>query len=161
MFKKATILYCLIALVVSAMGALAQEHPEHPEHPEDKATAKSESTFKVDKEVMAATIKAYVADDAKLKGGYFLIFDAESKKPLALSLTKVHQERLAKVGENLYFACSDFDEAGGQEFDLDFFMEEVDGKLVVTQVLIHKQDGAPRYTWFEDNGLWKTKSTTN
>lgn len=158
MLKKGTIFYCLSALIVVAMGAVAQEHPEHPE---DKTAAQPEETYKVDTEAMAAAIKGYVAADADLKGGYFLIFDSKLKKPLALKLAKVHEERLAKVGENLYFACSDFTEAGGQVFDLDFFMEEVEGKLLVTKVLIHKEDDQPRYSWFEDNGLWKTKPTSN
>lgn len=157
MLKKATIFHCLTALVVVATGAVAQEHPEHPAK---KKSVQQKETYKVDTEAMATAIKGYVADDTKLKGGYFLVFDSKSKKPLALKLAKVHEERLAKVGENLYFACSDFNEAGGQVFDLDFFMEEVKGKLVVTKLLIHKEDDQPRYVWFEENGLWKTKSTS-
>ena len=151
MFKKAIIFNCLMLLFVVAMGAVAQEHPEHP------TKGKAEQTSKVDKESMSVAIKSYIADDTELKGGFFLIFDSKSEKPLALKLAKVHEERLSKVGENLYFACSDFNNTDGQVFDLDFFMEEVEDKLVVTKVLIHKEDGKPRYTWYEDNGLWKTK----
>lgn len=126
-----------------------KEHPEQPEHPQDAA--------KIDVEMMAAAITGYVETDTKLKGGFFLVFDAASSQPLQLTLAKVHKERLAQVGDNLYFACSDFNEKSGKLFDLDFFMMAEDGKLEVTEVMIHKEDGKPRYSWFEDEGIWKRK----
>jgi hypothetical protein len=61
------------------------------------------------------------------------------------------------VGENLYFACSDFNADGGKVYDLDFFMEAQEHKLVVTEVMIHKEDGTPRYSWYEEDGVWKRK----
>lgn len=126
-----------------------KEHPEQPEHPTD--------AFEVDIETMALAITEYVENDTKLKGGFFLVFDAASSQPLQLTLAKVHKERLAQVGDNLYFACSDFNEKGGRLFDLDFFMMAEDGKLKVTEVMIHKEDGKPRYSWVEDEGIWKRK----
>ncbi|MFQ5607954.1 MAG: hypothetical protein ACE5GA_08405 [Candidatus Zixiibacteriota bacterium] len=151
MNKPKTLLALLSLLALAAFGS-AQEHPEHPEHPEETKAA-----FKVDVDAMAAAITDFVDHDSKLKGGYFMVFDKKSKKPLTLKLSKVHKERLSQCGENLYFACSDFTETDGKVFDLDFFMQETDGELVVTEVLIHKQDGSPRYTWFEEKGLWKTR----
>ena len=106
---------------------------------------------------MEAAILAYVKHDSELKGGFFLVFDKKSKTALTLTLSKVHKEKLSKVGKNVYFACSDFDAPGGKVYDLDFFMKEADGELVVTEVMIHKEDGSPRYTWFEKEGVWKTK----
>lgn len=153
---------CAFALIAS--GAVITQAQEHPEHPESSASSEEaehpehpEESFKVDVEAMAEAITSYIEADSKLKGGYFTIFDKEAKKPLALTLTKVHTERLSKVGANLYFACSDFEEIGGVVYDLDFFMEEVDGALVVTDAMVHKEDGKPRYTWHENDGIWKTR----
>lgn len=152
------ILLPALLLLFGAAVAVAGEHPEHPEkeaegehpeHPQDAA--------KIDVEMMAMAITEYVETDTKLKGGFFLVFDAVSSKPLQLTLAKVHKERLAQVGDNLYFACSDFNEKSGKLFDLDFFMMAEDGKLKVTEVMIHKEDGKPRYSWFEDQGIWKRK----
>lgn len=151
-------LITIFSLIALASFVTAQEHPEHPEHPEKtEHPEKAEAAFKVDVDAMVAAITGYVEHDTKLKGGYFMVFDEKSKKPLALTLSKVHKDRLSQVGENLYFACCDFKETGGQVFDLDFFMQNIDDELVVTEVLVHKQDGDARYTWYEEKGLWKTK----
>ncbi len=151
MNKPRTLIAIFSLLALATFGA-GQEHPEHPEHPEDAKT-----TFKVDVDAMEAAITGFVKHDSRLKGGFFMVFDQKSKKPLTLTLSKVHKERLSQVGENLYFACSDFKATDGQVFDLDFFLQNIDDELVVTEVLIHKEEGSPRYTWFEEKGLWKTK----
>jgi len=126
------------------------EHPEHPEHPE-------KASVEVDVESIAMAIGEYVEGDCKLKGGFFFVFDPVSKSPLTLTLTKIHKEKLAQIGDNLFFACSDFDAQSGKVFDLDFFMKAKDGQLVVTEVMIHKEDGNPRYSWFEEEGIWRRK----
>lgn len=145
----------------ASVSVSAQEHPEHPtkdkakkEHPEHPSKNQA-SAVTVDQ--MAQAITDYVDADSKLKGGFFFVYDATAKKPLQLTLDKVHKEKLSQVGENLYFACSDFKEAGGKTYDLDFFMKSVDGKLTVSEVMIHKEEGKPRYQWTEENGMWKRK----
>ena len=161
-FKKLTAgLLVMAFFLFAAISVPAQEHPEHPkkdepkkEHPEHPAKAEA-AAVTVDQ--MALAITDYVNSDAKLKGGFFFVFDATTKKPLQLTLDKVHKEKLSQVGENLYFACSDFKEAGGKMYDLDFFMKSVDGKLTVTELMIHKEEGKPRYQWMEENGMWKRK----
>lgn len=157
MNKSRTLITIFSLLALAAFG-VAQEHPEHPqksEHPEHPTEAKT--AFKVDVDAMESAILAFVKHDSELKGGFFLVFDKKSKKPLTLTLSKVHKQKLSQCGENLYFACSDFDATGGKEFDVDFFMQLDEDELVVTKVMIHKEDGSPRYTWFEEEGLWKTK----
>lgn len=139
-----------------------QEHPEHPTQSKKTSDHAKNSehpaeAFKVDIATISKAISEYVTTDTKLKGGFFLVYDAESKSPLQLTLTKVHEERLAQVGENLFFACSDFSSSDGKSFDLDFFMKNENDKLVVTEVMIHKQDGKARYSWFEEDGVWKRK----
>lgn len=151
-------------MMFSTQSVTAQEHPEHPEakdtteHPEHHEHPEHpQKAFEVDIETMAKAITDYIETDSKLKGGYFLVYDPASKRSLQLTLTKVHKERLAQVGENLFFACSDFDEKGGQVFDLDFFMKAEDGKLNVTEIMVHKEEGKPRYQWYEEGGTWKRK----
>lgn len=145
----------------AAISVSAQEHPEHPtkekpktEHPEHPS---NEQAVAVTVDQMAQAITDYVNSDAVLKGGFFFVYDASTKKPLQLTLDKVHKERLSQVGENLFFACSDFKGAGGKMYDLDFFMKSKDGKLKVTELMIHKEEGKPRYSWYEEEGVWKRK----
>lgn len=136
-----------------AAGAFAQEHPEHPK--EGAKTKKAAVT--VTKETMAEAIESYISKDSALKGGYFCVYDAQAKAPLALTLDKVHQDKLAKVSEGLYFACSDFKATDGRMYDLDFFMKATESGLEVSEVMIHKEAGNPRYGWVEKDGIWTRK----
>ncbi|HDP99897.1 MAG TPA: hypothetical protein ENN22_12030 [bacterium] len=135
-----------------ASGAFAQEHPA--EHPKDGAKG---AAVTVTKEALAEAIESYIKKDSALKGGYFTVYDAQAKAPLALTLDKVHQDKLAEVGDGLYFACSDFKATNGKMYDLDFFMKATDTGLKVSEVMIHKEAGKPRYGWVEEGGVWKRK----
>ncbi|MCK4413076.1 MAG: hypothetical protein KAY32_05995 [Candidatus Eisenbacteria sp.] len=109
---------------------------------------------------VAAAVTRYVEHDAALKGGYFLVFDAEKDVPLALTLEKVHRDRLSRVGSDVYFVCADFAETNGKVYDLDIFMEGPDAQnLEVTEVTVHKESGKARYTWYEQDGIWKRKAS--
>ncbi len=135
------------------------EHPEHPaehpsEHPSEHPTARAKE---VTKESLAEAITRYINNDAALKGGYFCIYDLEAKAVLVLSLDKVHQDKLAKVSEGVYFACCDFKATNGKMYDLDFFMKAAASSLEVSEVTIHKEAGKPRYDWVEENGVWVRK----
>ena len=97
--------------------------------------------------------------DSKLKGGYFLVYDTVDKKPLQLQLLKVHKDKLAALGDGVYFACSDMKAADGTLYDLDFFMKQTDNGFETTEVSVHKKSGKPRYGWKEADGIWgKVKS---
>ena len=122
---------------------------EHPEHPKDKAS--SEMTL----DALADAITGYIDEDSKLKGGYFLVFDTVDKEPLQLVLIKVYKDKLAALGEGVYFACTDMKAADGTVYDLDFFMKETDAGIETTEIAVHKKSGKPRYTWKEENGIWK------
>ncbi|MFQ5600535.1 MAG: hypothetical protein ACE5G2_08275 [Candidatus Krumholzibacteriia bacterium] len=146
----------LILIAASAFGQEHSEHPkktehpsEHPEHPEEQAV--SEMTL----DMLAEAITRYIESDAKLKGGYFLVYDTVDEKTLQLELLKVHKERLATLGHGVYFACTDMEATDGTVYDLDFFMKQTDGGTETTEVAVHKKSGKPRYGWKEDNGTWK------
>ncbi len=140
------------------LWAVAQPVAQAQEHPREHPTAKKEKTSEVTVEMLSLAIADYVAKDAKLKGGFFVVYDPEAKKALALTLDKVHKDRLSKVGRGTYFACADFKATDGTLYDLDVFMKEAGSGLEVTEVAIHKQEGKPRYAWAEENGVWKKKS---
>ena len=161
---------CLAVLAFFLFWAvgLAQEHPEHPkqqpkttkqEHPEHPKTDKKE-TASLTTADLAKGISDYIEGDSKLKGGYLLIYDPTIKKSLELTLTKVHEDKLSQVGENLYFACSDFKATNGKTYDLDFFMKQGENGLEMTEISIHKEEGKPRYSWAEEKGLWVRKPTS-
>ncbi len=147
------------ALVLIPLGTgFAQEHPEHP------TKTAPQPKLEVTKETMAKAITDYISQDAAMKGGYFLIYDPQAKKTLTLTLDKVHQDRLSQVDDRLFFACSDFKSSDGKSYDLDFFMkgkEVASGmELTVSEIMIHKQDGKPRYNWYEEEGVWKRKEAS-
>jgi hypothetical protein len=57
-----------------------------------------------------------------------------------------------------YFACADFVGRDGTLYDLDVFMEgSTPETLETTEVTLHKVDGEARYTWYEEDGLWKKR----
>ena len=124
------------------------EHPEHPEHPTKKAPA-------VDAQVLGKAVAEFIANDAELKGGKFLVFDGTASEVLQLDLLKIHMDRLTGIGNDTYFACADFQASNGKVYDLDIFMkgESIDS-LGVTEIIVHKEDGVQRYGWREKNGIW-------
>jgi hypothetical protein len=142
-----------LALLVVGPSALAQEHPEHPEKKDKVERAKSAETMTLDE--LADAITHYIEQDSKLKGGYFLVYDRNEKKPLMLQLDKVHKERLASLGGDVYFACTDMRSSDGVVYDLDFFMRRTEGGIETTEVAVHKKAGKARYGWKEENGIWK------
>ncbi|MBI3871852.1 MAG: hypothetical protein HY304_02110 [candidate division Zixibacteria bacterium] len=137
--------------LVAYANAQAQEHPEHPQNPAAGLEKKKDT---VTIPMLSKAIHDYVADDAKLKGGFFLVFDPQDKKVLQLTLAKVHEEKLATLGNGVYFACADFQASDGHLYDLDVFMKGSDKNLETTEVSVHKVDGKPRYNWSEKDGVW-------
>ena len=79
----------------------------------------------------------------------------EKSEVLQLELLKIHKERLASIGNDTYFACADFQASNGKVYDLDIFMsgKSADG-LVVTEIIVHKEEGVQRYGWLEKDGVW-------
>lgn len=131
---------------------------EHPEHPVEKPKIETVVAKDVSKEELAKSIEDYVKKDAKLKGGYFLVYDKKAKEALILELVLVHKDRLSKIAPNVYFACADFKTPKDNIYDLDIFMKGTEkGNLEVTEISVHKEAGKPRYTWYEEGGVWKKK----
>ena len=161
----------LIFGFVLFVGCAKHEHPAEAEHPaegkENTAEgAKGKEEHPVDqpvtkaltKEELAEAIEDYVSEDANLKGGFFLVYDHEADTTLALTLELVHKARLSRIAADVYFACADFKTPEGKTYDLDIFMKgTTKDNLQVTEVIVHKEEGEPRYTWHEEGGIWKKK----
>ena len=134
-----------------------QEHPkEHPtEHP---SNAESKA---VTKDNLARAIRRHIKSTSALNKGFYLAIDDNTERALKLTLVKVHDDKLASLGNQTYFACADFKADNGKIYDLDVFMkgESVD-ELTPTEVSVHKEDGVERYTWVEKRGVWR-KSPLN
>ena len=149
-----------IAALAAALAltgtAWAGEHPkEHPtgkkEHPKkSKASAKQ---WVKDKKTMGAFVTAvedYVEAKRKEEGA-FRVHDSELDKTWDLKLVKIHKKRIARLGENEFFACADFETVGKgkkKRLDLDFFVSRnAAGEFVVDEIPVHKLEGKPRYTY--------------
>jgi len=145
-------MFSLLTIFLFIQPGWAQEQPEHP------TQAPKKQARKITAETLAQAIENYVKTEAKKHNGYFVFTDKEEKKELKLTLIKVHKERLSKIGEDLYFACADFKTPDNQIYDLDIFMKGTTAdNLAFTNIWLHKKNGVPRYTWYEENGIWKRK----
>jgi hypothetical protein len=152
--NKAVYVWLIAIMFMAAGGGLYAG--EHPEHPQEDVAKEGTDAANVTKDNLATAIEGYVANEVKLKGGYFLVFDPIANESLALTLDKVHKERLTTLGNDAYFACADFKSTNGKMYDLDIFMKGPDkDHLEVTEIAVHKEDGKERYTWREEKGVWK------
>jgi hypothetical protein len=142
-----TILVAAAALSLSFAVAYAQEHPEHPMG--KTARSKAYSVDDLEKSITAAV------KSKERKSGYYELADKSAGKTWELKLDHVHRERLSRLDENTYFACTDFKSSDGHLVDVDFFMKDHGGKLVMSDATVHKVDGKPRYEWEEKDGFWK------
>lgn len=133
------------------------EHPEKHENKQAEHPSKHKKSHLTISE-FASAVDSYVAAQTKKDGGYFLVKDKKQNKMLKLKLQKIHKKRLASLGNNEFFVCADFDAQDGKVYDIDIFMRGTSkNNLKATRTMVHKDNGHPRYTWYEDEGVWKTK----
>jgi hypothetical protein len=141
----------------------AQEHPtehptkkegEHPEHPEKGKGQKKDVTMAE----ISSGIKNHIETKSKSAsdGKFHAMHEG---KDIALTLVKVHEDRLQSLGGGKYFACVDMKAADGTTYDIDFFLTGKPGDMRVTETSVHKVNGKPLYNWKEENGNWKKVST--
>ena len=143
---NSVILPVAFGLIVSGC-AFMKDHPwEHPS---------SSSTQVVTKENLARAIHCHIAIETIKNDGFYLAIDDRSGDTLKLNLKKVHDDKLATLGDQTYFACADFVTPDGKVYDLDFFMVGASiNDLKQTEVTVHKEEGVERYTWLEVDGVW-------
>ena len=138
------ICYSILLVTIPLKG----EHPEHPEHPSKKTTP-------LTAEAVGKAVEEFIESDSQLKGGKFLVFDRFAREVLQLDLLKIHMDRLTGIGNDIYFACADFQASNGKVYDLDIFMSGKSAdELGVTEIIVHKEEGVQRYGWLEKDGVW-------
>ena len=152
---KSLLCFALVTITASVMAgaehpsehpAKKSEHPEHPEHP----TAKKQPITKAD---ISAGIQAHINDRVKEGMGKYRM-DYEGSE-LALTLVKVHEDKLAHLETGSYFACTDLEGDDGNTYDVDFFLVGEPGSMAVTEASVHKINGKPLYQWMQsDDGNW-------
>ena len=99
-------------------------------------------------QVMSA-VHGEIAAKRNTDGVYFLK-DEKNGQTIPLEFIEIHQpiRRLKKDGR--YFACTDFRKRGSTDeyYDVDFWVDDKDGKLKVGDVRIHKVP-------VQEDGLWR------
>lgn len=115
--------------------------------------------------------KTYYASDIKAamnkhiaarvdENGIFRIRDNKEGKVLELKFVTIH-DPVRVIDDTTYFACTDFHVVGNEDklYDLDFWMNPVDGTLEIYDEKIHKEPRRsllygwykqPRYTFVDD-----------
>jgi hypothetical protein len=140
-----------IALFLSPATVMFSQ--EHPEHPTAGGAKKQVSTADI-----SAGIKKHInAETNKSDEKFHLKYEGQD---LALSLMKVHDDRLQDLGGGKYFACVDMKGTDGKAYDIDFFLTGQPAQMKVTNTSVHKIDGKPLYNWKEENGKWNKVPTS-
>jgi hypothetical protein len=142
------------ALLLMASPAFTQEHPAGQEHPKKGEHPKSEKAKAVTTADLDKAIKARIAEKTKADGGVFKVEDKVLNKTWDLTLVKVHTDKLTPLSADTYFACTDFKAKDGTLVDVDFYLKNEAGKLVITDTTVHKVNGKPRFNYVEKNGVW-------
>lgn len=112
------------------------------EHPGKEQKGQEHAGEAVKKDFTAKEIKQTITDHVKSleKEGIFTLTDADdSNKVLDLKFSKIH-DPVRKLGNGNYFACTDFSLKDTKEklYDIDFWLEPKEGKLVVYKTKVHK-----------------------
>lgn len=139
-----------ITLAVALFAAAFAYAQEHPEHPTDKPAQKKGYTI----DELATAITNQIQSVQQKNNGVYTMKDDKAGKTWSMKLDHVHRERLARIDDTTYFACTDFRSDDGHTVDVDFFMKDDGNKLVMSDAAIHKVDGQPRYNWKEKDGYW-------
>jgi len=144
-----------LSILIFAMVALGSNFALSAEHPgtavgEGKSTVEhpGKATKSVTADFVKNSIRRHAADQAKAKGGVFVIHDDKLNKDWRLKPVQIHDpvRTFEKDGQTIYFACSDFKSADSQDvLDIDFWMVPKGKKLEVIDTKIHKVNGEPRY----------------
>jgi len=144
----------LIFCFAGATAAKAQEHPQ--EHPKQGSLSNPVSVATLEK-----AIKDQIAENAKPNGGKLAVRDDVLNKTWQLQLVRVHTDKLTQLDEKTYFACVDFKADDGTPVDVDFNMKDENGKLILSDTVVHKVNGKPRFTYEKRGSYWERVKAGN
>lgn len=117
----------------------------------------------VTSKALAAEMSSYVSTDMKAKGGWFIIFDAESKAFVRLKPSKLDKgAHIHRLGETQFLSWGEFKDDNGLPYMLDFYFDLNNGRLEMSSELsIYSVGGKKRYDWDESGPIMKKKSAKN
>ncbi len=128
---------------------------------EKKTEGKPQSRLYGPEEIKSA-LSTYIRSKTATDGGSFRFNDPDrGNRDMTLQFVKIH-DPVRKLADGGYFACTDFQVAGGPEgklHDVDFWLRPApDGTLQVTETKVHKDpvlvggrwEKQPRYTFIND-----------
>lgn len=139
-------------------------HPHKHSPKENKAP--ENKTNKKEKEAGAPTswnkknvekeLKTFIDREKEKQNGVFVVKDEVTHRDRALTLEKIHSDKIVKLNDGTSFVCADFKDTSGEKVDVDFFMIPThSGSLdTIKRIQVHKIDGVARYTYLERNGEW-------
>ncbi len=135
----------------------SEEQPEKIEEPPAQKSEQIEQPKaekkRVTKADIFAGISAHIENKAKEGNGKYRMDYKDNE--LALSLMKVHQDKLTRLQDGLFFACTDFRGDDGNTYDVDFNLKGRPGAMVVTEATVHKINGNRLYRWKQqEDGNW-------
>lgn len=98
-----------------------------------------ESETKRGWEIMSGLHDHIAAERAK-NGGLYIIKDDKTGEEIKMDFVGIHQPVRRLKEDGRFFACTDFRRAGSKEeyYDIDFWMDEKNGKITVGSVRLHK-----------------------
>jgi hypothetical protein len=148
-----------VVSLFAPVTALRAEHPAAPppttiQMPVNRTAQPPAQPKEVSTRDISAGIKKHIASERKRASDKKFHVTYKSQD-LALDLIKVHDDRLANLGNGRYFACVDMKANDGKTYDIDFFLTGSAGNMKVTETSVHKINGKPLYNWKEDGGVWK------
>lgn len=138
----------LLGLAVALFGPMNLVAGEHPgeEHPSGHAVTTAD---------LEKAIRQQITDQSKAEGGRFRVHDPVLDKNWALELARIHTDKLTQLDKDTYFACTDFKAEDGELVDVDFYVKNENGKLVLSNTAIHKINGKPRFDYEKKGGFWE------
>jgi hypothetical protein len=130
---------------------------------EQEKAAKSGDEKPMTIEEFADAAKAHIEEEAEEHGGHFIVKDQKTGEKLKLDLDKVHRKRLSHLGNDRYFVCADFTSQDSTLYDVDIFMRGTKKTNLeeAGEPKVHKVEGEPRFTYYQEDGVWKRKPVDN
>ena len=135
-----------------------QKESDEPAKSDEPQEASANIRLPISDEDMVQEVTSYIESARGFSGGFFMVKDFVGQSKLQLKLRSVH-DKMHYVGSDTYFICVDFEGTDNKLYDVDIFMRGRNkDELEATEIRVHKVDNVSRYTWYEENGIWKMRT---
>lgn len=132
-----------------------QSDAQGSNEPKTLATSKTEDKSPGNKRFSVGDIKAAMRDHISQRTalgnpGVFEITDPRTSQNLELRFQIIH-DPVRVIDDKFYFACTNFAAINNPDktYDLDFWLQELDGELVVYEENVHKLPRRSDHQWVQ------------